>query len=118
MKMRTLVLSLVLMAASAFAADIDGKWAGSIDTPNGAIQISFTFKADGAKLEGTTVGPDGMTTKIADGKVDGNKISFSQTLDFGGMPITIPYKGVITGAELKLSADFGGMPFEFTLKKA
>ncbi len=41
------------------AHDVDGKWAGSLSTPGGDNPVTFTFKADGAKLTGTTSGPDG-----------------------------------------------------------
>lgn len=116
--MRTLLLALILTAASAFAADIDGKWSGGIDTPNGAVNISFTFKADGKTLTGTTTGPDGSESKIADGKIDGNKLSFNVTVDFGGMPFTIAYTGEVSGTNLKLVLDFAGMPIEMALKKA
>lgn len=118
MNMRLVLAGLVLMAASAFAADIDGKWAGSVDTPNGAVNIGYNFKAEGATLTGTMTGPDGAEIKIADGKIEGNKLSFNVTLDFGGMPFTLAYTGEVSGANLKLSADFGGMPFEMALKKA
>jgi hypothetical protein len=118
MKLRSLVLGLVLMAASAFAADIDGKWAGSLDTPNGAVNLFFTLKADGAALTGTMTGPDGAEIKISDGKMDGNKVSFNATIDFGGMPFTISYKGEMSGTNMKLTMDFAGMPIELALKKA
>ena len=118
MKLRSLLIGVVLMAASAFAADIDGKWSGSIDTPNGAVNIGFTFKADGAALTGTMVGPDGAEIKISDGKVDGNKVSFNATIDFGGMPFTLTYKGEMAGTNMKLTMDFAGMPIELALKKA
>ncbi len=118
MKLRSLLIGLVLMAAPAFAADIDGKWSGSIDTPNGAVNIGFTFKADGSTLTGSMVGPDGAEIKIADGKVDGNKVSFNATIDFGGMPFTLAYTGEISGTNMKLTMDFAGMPIEMALKKA
>ena len=118
MKLRSLLIGLVLMAASAFAADIDGKWAGSLDTPNGAVNLYFTFKADAAALTGTMTGPDGAEIKIADGKVNGNKVSFNVTVDFGGMPLMLAYTGEVAGANLKLTMDFGGMPLEIALKKA
>lgn len=114
MNIRILLAGLVLMAASAFAADVDGKWAGNIETPGGAITLSYTFKADGAALTGTMIGPDGAEIKITDGKVDGNKIAFTVTTDFGPLPFT----GVVSAMDIKLSADFGGMPFEIALKKA
>lgn len=118
MKIRLFIASLLLTTASAFAADIDGKWAGSIDSPNGPIEIGFNFKADGATLTGTTIGPDGMEVKITNGKIDGNKISFDVAIDFGGMPFTIAYTGVLNGTSIALTLDFAGMPVELTVKKA
>jgi hypothetical protein len=118
MKFRNLALGFVLLAASAFAADIDGKWKGNIDTPMGPIEVGFTFKADGAALTGTTTGPDGMEIKITNGKIEGDKISFDVAIDFGGMPLTINYTGVLKGADLALKAEFFGMPLEIAAKKA
>jgi hypothetical protein len=112
-----LVLGLVLIAAPAFAADVDGKWAGSIMTPNGDINIGFTFKADGAALSGSMTGMDGMEIPIKDGKVDGNAISFAVAIDFGGMPLELSYTGVVAAEQIQLTGDFMGMPFELVVKK-
>ena len=38
----------VLLASAAFAAEVDGKWTGTMATPNGDVPVSFTFQADGA----------------------------------------------------------------------
>ena len=100
------------------AADVDGKWAGSIDTPNGAAQVAFTFKADGTSLTGSTTTPDGSETAIKNGKVDGNKISFDVDLNFGGNALTVSYTGVVASDQIKMALDFMGMPFEFVVKKA
>ena len=108
----------LLVAGVAFAADVDGKWTGSMSTPNGDVPVSFTFMADGATLNGSTMGPDGNEIKIADGKVDGSNISFSITFDFGGMPLKLNYKGVVDKEQIKFTIDFMGMPFELTVKKA
>lgn len=115
--MKLLIIAL-LLAGSVFAADVDGKWAGSMSTPMGDIPVAFTLKADGKTLTGTTAGPDGGDVKIADGKVDGNNITFTVTFDFGGMPITLNYKGVVTKDEIKFAIDVMGMPMELTVKKA
>lgn len=108
----------LLMAGAAFAADVDGKWSGSIDTPMGAIPIAFTFKADGATLSGSMSGADGGEVPIKNGKVDGNKISFNVSVDFGGMSFDFVYTGTVSGETLQMSSDFMGMPFTFSLKKA
>ena len=100
------------------AADIDGKWSGSIDTPMGAIPVGFSFKADGATLNGSMTGMDGGEIPIKNGKIDGNKISFNVSLDIGGMSLEFAYTGTLSGDTLQLSSDFMGMPFEFVVKKA
>lgn len=114
--MKLLIVALLLVS-SAFAADVDGKWAGSMSTPMGDIPVAFTFKADGATLNGTTAGPDGADVKIAEGKVDGNNISFTVTFDFGGMPLVLSYKGVVTKDAIMFTIDVMGMPMELTVKK-
>ena len=91
---------------------------GRIHTPNGPAQVGFTFKADDTTLTGSTTGPDGNVVPIKNGKVDGNKISFTVDLDFGGMPFTLAYTGVVSPEQVKLTADFAGMPFEFVVKKS
>jgi len=112
------VAGLLLLAVSAFGADVDGKWTGTFTTPNGDVPVGFTFKADGPKLEGSTTGPDGAEVKIADGKVDGCNVSFSVTFDFGGMPFTMAYKGVVAKDQIKLTIDIFGMPAELLVKKS
>jgi hypothetical protein len=117
MKLSAIVLALFLCAVSVFAADVDGKWSGTVNTPNGDIPVGFTFKADGATLTGTMVGMDGQNIAIKDGKVDGKNIAFSVTLDFGGMPFTLNYKGVVAPDQIKLTGDAMGNQFELTVKK-
>jgi hypothetical protein len=118
MRIRALALGLLLAAAPAFAADVDGKWTGSIDTPNGPVMVVFNFKADGAKLTGTNIGPDGNAIPLKNGKVDGNNIAFSIDISFGADPTTFNYTGVLAGKELKLHTEFMGQPIDFMVKKS
>jgi hypothetical protein len=117
MGIRTLACALLLASSSAFAAGVDGKWTGSIDSPNGPVQVTYVFKAEGMKLTGTTTGPDGNVITLKNGKIEGNKISFSLDLDFGGGPTTFDYTGVVETDQLKLHSEFMGQPIDFTLKK-
>ncbi len=117
-KLLGLVLGIVLLAAPAFAGDVDGKWSGMIETPMGALPVGFTFTSDGTALSGTSLGPDGGEIAIKDGKVDGNKIAFTVALDFGGMPVVLSYSGVVSPDTIQFTGDFMGMPFEFTVAKA
>jgi len=113
-----MLTALLVTATPARAADVDGKWAGSIDTPMGAINVGFTFKADGAVLTGTQTGMDGMEIAIKNGKIDGDRISFVVSLDFGGMMFDLNYTGVVKPDNIVITADFMGMPFSFTVMKA
>jgi hypothetical protein len=117
MKKFALLLLVLLYAVPALAADVDGKWSGSLSTPNGDVNVAFDFKSDGTALTGTTTGPDGGAIAIKNGKIDGNKITFLVSIDFGGMPIDLNYSGVVSPTEIKMTAEFAGMPFEFVVKK-
>ena len=110
--------ALLLVAAPARAADVDGKWTGSLDTPMGAVNVGFNFKADGATLSGTTTGPDGSEIAIKNGKIEGDKISFLVSIDFGGMSLDLNYTGVVKKDSVELTLDVMGMPFNFVVKKA
>jgi hypothetical protein len=117
-KLKGLLLGLLLIAAPAFAAGVDGDWSGSFDSPNGPVQIGFSFKADGAKLTGTTTGPDGSKTAIKDGKIDGANISFAVDFDMGGNAMTFKYTGVVAADSIALASEFQGQAFNITVKKA
>ena len=105
MRFCTITALLMLLASVAFAADIDGNWAGEVQGMDGnAMKLSYTFKADGAALTGTTKGMDGNDISIQEGKIEGNKFSFS--LDFGmGMPMK--FKGTVTGGQIEMKMDMG-----------
>ncbi len=121
MRMRALLpglLAVVLLTIPLTAATVDGKWAGSIDTPMGPLPVTYDFKADGATLNGATGTPDGGTIAIKNGKIDGDKISFTVDLDFGGMAFSLSYTGVVSADQIKITGDFMGMPFEYVVKRA
>ena len=72
--MRPLLLALVMtigMSAAALAADVTGKWVGSVDTPNGALELTFELKTEGEAVSGT-VGSSMGTLPISNGKLAGD----------------------------------------------
>jgi hypothetical protein len=80
--------------------------------------MTFNFKQDGSKLTGSVDGPDGAIG-IKNGKVEGNKISF--TVAFNDM--SIAHEGTINGDEITLNVkiDAGpgdGGPGPITLKRS
>ncbi|HEY9141634.1 MAG TPA: hypothetical protein VIN93_12115 [Bryobacteraceae bacterium] len=101
----------LLLATAAWATDITGTWKGDVSTPDGnTFTLTYTFKQDGAKLTGTVLGPQGDPLPLDNGKVDGEKISFSVKVDFNG-GTTFSSEGIINGDEitLKTKADTGDM---------
>ncbi len=72
--------SLALLAQN----PIDGDWKGTRETPNGTMEINYTFKVEGDKLTGTWKTQFGET-KIENGKVEGKKFSYS--ISFNDMTI-------------------------------
>lgn len=117
MKWITLVVGVFLLATPAFAADVDGRWTGTVPTPTGEATVEFVFKADGATLTGTAMAPDGSRVPIKDGKIDGSTITYSATFELAGMTFDFTYKGVVAKNEIMLTAELMGMPFEFVVKK-
>lgn len=113
-----LTMGLVLIAAPARAADVDGRWGGSLETPMGAVPIGFAFEAVGGTLKGSMTGPDGAAIPIKNGKIDGNRISFVVSFDIGGMAFDLNCTGVVNSDSLQMASDFMGMPFKFVLRKA
>jgi hypothetical protein len=105
-------IGILLLTGFALAADIDGKWSGTITGMD--MPIEFTFKAEGKTLTGFHI-VSGTQTAIKDGKIDGNNISFSVTLDMG----KFDHKGVISGDQIKMTYNDGsGQTGEIVVKKA
>ena len=124
MKNRVVVFSAVLVLAAitlALAAGVDGKWVAQVPGRGGQTrETTFTFKADGAKLTGTVSGMQGEVP-IADGKINGDEISFTQTFEAQGNSIKVIYTGKVSGDEIKMTRkrDGGDQPAtEFTAKRA
>src|SRR5579862_9689488 len=108
-------LLLGLLALTALAADVTGKWTAQVPGRGGQTrEATFTFKVDGNTLTGSVSSPRG-DADISDGK----KISFTQTLEFNGNTVKLLYKGIVSGDEIKFTrARDGGdqPPQEFTAK--
>jgi hypothetical protein len=118
MRYCALVIGLLLIAGTAISADIDGKWKGELPGMGGdPMQITYTFKADGTTLTGSTPGMDGKDMAIQNGKINGNNITYSITFNMG-QEMKVDFKGVLSGDTLKLTFEMMGTPTELTLKRA
>ena len=111
--MRAFILTVLfmLLAGVASAANIDGKWKGSMDMMGQKSELGFVFKANGSELTGTHTGPQGNEYPISEGKIDGDKITFVVKVT-GQMEMKINYEGKIAGDEITLTfkMDMGAPP--------
>ena len=109
--MRTLTIVAAALLFVAAAADVSGTWTASFDTQIGVQNYTYVFKVEGDKLTGTAKSQFGET-KIADGVVKGDEITFVENLDFQGQPLRIVYKGKISGDEIKFHREVGDVASE------
>lgn len=122
----TLFVCFFLLATFAFAASIDGKWVSERKMERGGntmtIVQTFDLKADGNKLTGKVAMAFGdqepRTADIKDGKLDGDKFSFSTTMTTPNGEMTTMYQGTVEGDMLKGTAGReGGQSRPFEAKK-
>lgn len=109
---------IALLAISAFAADVTGKWKTSFTMQNGNTREGvMTLKAEGDKLTGTMEGGRGGAASISDGKISGDDISFAVTRNFNGNEVKINYKGRVSGNSMRLTMEFNGQEMNMTATK-
>jgi autotransporter translocation and assembly factor TamB len=105
MRISRLAFCLILfgsLTSLLYSADINGTWKS--EAGNGP-QWVFNFKADGSKVTGTMQGTEGKERPINEGKLEGDAISFSVDSEWQGQPITLLFKGKVSGNEMQLRVD-------------
>ena len=123
MKRKTIsyaIAILTLVASSAWAADLNGKWVGQAQEKGGEPrEISFDFKVAGAKLTGSVAGA--LNGPILNGRVNGDELSFNLSSGKADSKRTINFKGKVVNGEIKFTATREGgegRGLEFTAKRA
>lgn len=100
--------------------NLTGTWKAEFDSQIGRQKYTYTLKQEGNTLTGKTnseVGERKREAELREGKVDGNKVSFVEMLNFQGDEIRITYTGTISGAEMKLTREVGTFAKEDILVK-
>jgi len=122
----SLAASALLLAASALAGPIDGKWVSERkmerDGQSMTIVQTFELKAEGDKLTGKFSMKFGDMEpppgEIKDGKIDGNKFSFTTMMSTPNGDMKMSYSGTVEGDVLKGNAEReGGQARPFEAKK-
>jgi len=120
---KSMILTVMILAGlvCVYAADITGKWTAEFDSEVGLQKYVFEFKAEGSTLTGMAISNiDGAEAKtpITEGKIDGDKISFVENLNYQGMELRIAYEGTISGDEIQLARIEGAGGEKFVAKRA
>jgi hypothetical protein len=107
-----LVVSFLLCSASG----IDGKWKTIVQTPEGNLDVVYTFNVDGEKLTGSASSYMGEV-QINNGKIEGDEFTFDIEV---GMASPLVHKGKFENDMIKMSLimDIGGrMPDDLILTR-
>ena len=110
-----IALACLFIVFSVFVfADLSGKWACSLKTPDGTdLPVTYNFKVDGDKLTGTAEIPQGQFT-IDDGKITGDTFTFKVNVEGNDYP----HSGKVYADSCALDIHFGGQKIPATLKRA
>jgi hypothetical protein len=114
----TAFATLALFATTLLGADVTGKWTAEYEGRDGQKRTQvFNLKSEGEKLTGTVSGMQGQEMQIEEGKITGDEISFSVTMNFQGNARKQEYKGKLVGDQLQLKTGQGERVREMTAKK-
>jgi hypothetical protein len=92
-------VTVTLAAATLRAADPTGRWTAAFNTEIGEQQYTFDFVVKGTTLTGTIKGNLTGESPVTEGKIDGDKITFVESVTFMEVPLRITYSGVMTSAD-------------------
>jgi hypothetical protein len=120
-RMKRILVLMALCALCALAADISGNWKATADMGGQSMERTFTFKVDGNKVTGETTSSFAGKSTITDGKIEGDTVTFTITVNFGDNPMKLNYKGKVSadGKEIHFTVDNpqGGNTMEWNAKK-
>ena len=96
-------------------ANVDGNWDTVTHSPMGDQKATLTVNSAGDSFTGTYAGAMG-STEIKDGKVDGDKLSWSLDITVP-MPMTLTCEATVNGDAINgtvIAGAFGSFPMEGT----
>jgi hypothetical protein len=112
------IILLTLSSAVVLGAEVQGKWKGSVVGREGPRAVYFLFEADGERLTGKMVDGHG-DNPITQGRIDGDRLSFTIVYDFSGDKVKRLYRGTLSGGEIHFTcqAENGENKKEFTVRR-
>jgi len=114
-------LALPVIAADATGNDVNGTWECGLKGADGAIRpLVATLKVDGSKLTGVLKGINSPDIDLFDGKIEGDRLSWSSKRPVQGGTVQFNYSGTATAEGLQLTvarADGQGPAMNCTAKR-
>ena len=89
-------------------ARVAGTWDITVTSPQGENRASMTVTQSGATLEGTMATEMG-TVQVTDGRIMGERVTFSIAVPISGQTTTIVFRGTVDGNRMTGTADLGAM---------
>lgn len=115
MKSALIFLALAALQWQAWAADLTGTWKAEFDTQIGVQKYMFRLKQEGNTFAGKAnaeIGGEKYESKLKNGKVNGDTVSFVEELNFQGNDLEIRYDGKLSGKDLHLNRKVGDFATE------
>jgi hypothetical protein len=111
-KSLSLAATIIAVSASSLvhAATLTGHWTSEFDSQIGPQKYTYDFKTEGDKTTGKATYDHSMgkgEVDLAAIKLNGDEVSFTETVNIQGNPLTISYTGKIAGDEMKLTRQVG-----------
>jgi len=104
------VICLAFAMSARAADDVQGKWIAKVaGQGQGESAITFVFKVVGETLTGTLNNSQQPgDVELKEGKVSGDQITFSLTRNIGGTDMKVVWKGKLVGNEIKFTRTVDG----------
>ena len=90
-----------------------GNWTLTINSPAGTMNSPLNIQVDKDNVTGEIGSPSGNVA-ITNGKLNGNELSFTYSINFQGQPMTINTKGKVEGNSINGSMEAMGTSFDFS----
>jgi len=113
------VLGLIIIS-SAEAIDLTGAWNAEFDTQIGVQRYLFSFRQDGRQVTGSAtsdIAGEKQQVTLQNIRLEADKITFTEVLDFQGNEIRIEYAGKISTGEIKFTRKVGDFATEELVAK-
>jgi len=111
---------IILLATLTAAADLTGKWKGQFNATGNDVSLTFNLTATGDTLTGTVNGLPTDPCEIKEGKIQGDNVSFSLTIQWEGQPLKLVYRDKLAEDTIQftMGTDDGSWSTDFVAKRS